>query len=874
MNKGAAMQNSAMCGYGKGQNGGKQQFAHKGKAHKGGKDISHKGGKGSTELPEVTLTRKMVCKGSSGMRLDKENVVLSVQPGSPASIAGVMPTMQLMSVDGTDVSTPWDVEDVLKTPPTAEYRRLGLRVQQRGKPMRGKVVLWRHASLPKSNGTISPEVPLFLHECVMGSKAVHARDVFCHWTGINDYYKIQSLAVDQDVTFVAKWCNDKKRVFATDVRPIEGAELRAFVAEEEAPIVREGAAIREHVNTVRNGAGRICLMHLIGTCTNDVSEMATAICEDGVHVDNPYLVKNDDRAGTLTRLVNAASLEFCQELVHSASGGEVRALKVWQLQNDSLEFRFRCTEYNMTNQHGKVPDMIYGYHGTAEDNVLSIATKGFDPSLRDKQRHGRGEYFAKNPVLSQGFTDTGGYIFLSQLLLGEQGKEYDWVNCSSFPQYIMKQNQGRVQCLPQYLIQFEDTGEDTKLYRALSKFPTEEEARDESLRRLGKHQRGATLPCKGRTVEGGMMAASTSQVWVGWLDPSLGSKEAVCEDVKKYLIGYAVKEVTMDRNGARTGAYVEFKNQLTMAQLAELNARPYGEKGYRISVSDAQPNTPHQRHMRCPKLHGLGKYCRGWNLRGNWTETCSFKHEADAFPHASAVVKYEPLDEGSAKYRELADELEGVGRVTRIQRVVNTTQEGMYEARRAFLNKQRGNVIVTELWHGTSCAVLDTVLEKSLQAPSDTKPSDECCVSGNKKLSTTLCGTDCEHCTELHKWNKCHMYGLGIYLADQARKSHRYVSPENEKHTLVRCRVNLGYPFLIDSNLKQKDGMHHITYPEDPTEFLEKNTHKWDTKGHDSYLVKGLGNKCEKGMGVVNSEYVVFHPAQVLPLYCVEYDPL
>ena len=375
------------------------------------------------------------------------------------------------------------------------------------------------------------------------------------------------------------------------------------------------------------------------------------------------------------------------------------------------------------------------------------------------------------------------------------------------------------------------------------------------------------------------MAASTSQVWVGWLDPSLGgSDEAMRADLCEFLKGYDVKWVRMDRNGARFGAFVEFATSLTQAQVAELNTRPYGKEGYQISVDDAQPENPYMQLVRCPKLHGPGKFCRGWNLHGhkNWTETCSFKHEAFAFPLASAELEYETLDEGSAKYMELAQEVEaaGVGRVSRIRRVVNNIQESTYESRRAFLNTKHGNVSEKELWHGTSCAVLDTVLKKSLQAPSDTNPSDSCPVSGKKGLSTTLCGTDCKHCTEPHKWNMCHMYGHGIYLADMAAKSHRYVRPHKGQHSLVRCRVNLGNPFLIDSNLKHQDGMHHITYPEDPTGFLENNTHTWDTlKGHDSYFVKGMGAAAASGRGVINSEYILFHPAQVLPLYVVDYSP-
>merc|ERR1711933_601634 len=81
----------------------------------------------------------------------------------------------------------------------------------------------------------------------------------------------------------------------------------------------------------------------------------------------------------------------------------------------------------------------------------------------------------------------------------------------------------------------------------------------------------------------------------------------------------------------------------------------------------------------------------------------------------------------------------------------------------------------TELWHGANCNAFSDLLTHGLQPPSDTCAAATCPVSGGKKLCTTLCGRDCEHCCEPHEWEKCHMYGLGVYLADLAQKSHRYV---------------------------------------------------------------------------------------------------
>jgi hypothetical protein len=122
---------------------------------------------------------------------------------------------------------------------------------------------------------------------------------------------------------------------------------------------------------------------------------------------------------------------------------------------------------------------------------------------------------------------------------------------------------------------------------------------------------------------------------------------------------------------------------------------------------------------------------------------------------------------------------DGMPRIVAIQRVVNQALEEMYEKRRNFLTQKHGFAVEKELWHGTSCKAIDELLTHGLQPPSDVAPSEKCPVSGGKGLCTSLCSTACKHCHEPHAWNKCHMYGLGVYLADMAQKSHRYVrAPE------------------------------------------------------------------------------------------------
>merc|ERR1712050_9351 len=96
--------------------------------------------------------------------------------------------------------------------------------------------------------------------------------------------------------------------------------------------------------------------------------------------------------------------------------------------------------------------------------------------------------------------------------------------------------------------------------------------------------------------------------------------------------------------------------------------------------------------------------------------------------------------------------------------------------------------------------ILDTVYTNGLYPPSDMEASEECPVSGGKGLRTSLCANTCKYCTKKHEWDRCHMYGLGIYLADRAQKSHRYVSAPasgvdgRRVCKIVVCSVLLGDP--------------------------------------------------------------------------------
>ena len=824
--------------------------------------------------------------GLFGVAVDESCRVTAVVPGSVASVNGVFPSMKVVKIEGEHVSSKGDVDAVMQRCVLGALDGvvrvvLSVSVDSSGF-LTGRVDSW---SLERKVGMVVPDFPIFIPNVASAPSAVYIGNVMCPITALEDL-KVTSLAPGQVVQFKARYLEGRVRV--TELR-VEGAVRE--VEEGTAGGVRVGSDMAKIVSY----APQICMMHLGGRCTEKTGNTGAGDtvtrCKRGVHTALPN--GNVSRTGdvsedamlakVLTR-VSAAKLAMLRQQVADASRSShgygmqsVNVMGAWQLRNDDLEFRFRATEYNMLQNTGRAPDMIDGFHGTAEDNVFGIALHGFDPLRRSGQVFGNGEYFAKNPHVSVGYCRGGSFMFLCSLILGKQDVDHSWIDHAGY--YVMKQKHGHIQCLPRYLIQFDIEGPQSALRSRLLSLGVETDDAEANLRKMGRTQRGGVDACKGRT-DAMIVATTTKCLWVGWLDPELGRDDAhVRSNVCDFLQGHKVVMVKTERNGARVGAFVELAHPINQLQLAELNTRPYGPDAHCISVDDAQPNNAFLSQRRCPKLTGPGKYCRGWNLCGHsdWTETCSFRHSEEMFPTYGAELTYVTLRTDNAKYFELANEVErrGLGSVTRIRRVVNTKQEEAYESRRAFLQGKNEFVTEKELWHGTNCSVLDTVLETGLQCPSDTMASDACPRSGNKGLLTTLCGTDCRHCTEHHTWDRCHMYGMGLYFAGDTAKSHRHVRPAGNVCSLVRCRVNLGSPYLVEGNLLERDAFHNVVRCTNVSGKVDGDTpHKWDElRGHDSFYVKGLAGRARRGYGVYNDEYVIFHPAQVLPLYVVDYVP-
>jgi len=301
-----------------------------------------------------------------------------------------------------------------------------------------------------------------------------------------------------------------------------------------------------------------------------------------------------------------------------------------------------------------------------------------------------------------------------------------------------------------------------------------------------------------------------------------------------------------------------------------------------VTVDDAH-GSPGQ---KCPR--NVAMYCRGRNLR--FVDPCWCDHAN--VPTQLAGYTLEPLDLEGAKADEIINNfcktMTGA-RVTAINIVNNETLSKLHDKYKNYLQtKNSEDPKVIELYHGTNNNILDVVYTDGLQPPSDTAPAEECEVSGGKGLSTTLCNNNCTKCVQRHTWKHCHMFGLGIYLADQALKSHRYVSEPvktscgNSCFRMVLCSVAMGHVLQLDGELKKPDSMHDVfslrgLWKGDLEKmFVQKKEHAFcpdapPAEQHDLMYVAGQSSG-KSGLTVINSEYISFHPYQCLPRYEIVYE--
>merc|ERR1711879_209422 len=382
---------------------------------------------------------------------------------------------------------------------------------------------------------------------------------------------------------------------------------------------------------------------------------------------------------------------------------------------------------------------------------------------------------------------------------------------------------------------------------------------------------------------------ATDALWMGLLRADVPD-EQLQRDVVAFFQNHAPKYArglqVHIASGKYKKAHVVLKSMIPRDVVHSLNRCAFQEGGVerRICVDDAH-GSPAQ---RCPRW--IAGFCRGRNLR--FTHSCWCRHEA--CPTADAQYRLVKVPLSGAKGTEIVDKFNTSGpfhdgsrpRVVSIAAVQNDTLVRLHEEYRQYLrNKNKGEPTVRELYHGTNNNILDVLYKHGLQPPSDMQASERCPVSGGKGLCTSLCNNDCQYCTERHEWNKCHMFGLGIYLADLSQKSHRYCSqPEQlpsgrRRFRMVVCSV-LGTGLEVAGHLRDKDAMHDVcnvrALGHDLKDMIEPHCcsipSREQIEGADLLAVKGLGDHARAGWSVVNSEYIAYHPYQCLPKYEITYE--
>jgi len=135
--------------------------------------------------------------------------------------------------------------------------------------------------------------------------------------------------------------------------------------------------------------GGFCALFHMGACP-----FADGRCPRGQHAE-PAVPTQDAVFVRITR----AKCQMLQQKWNEA-GGTGQLVGAWQVRNPRLDVLFRAAECDFAAALGHSSDVIDGWHGSAECNILSIAVNGFDPKRRSGQIHGAGEYFAKNPNVS------------------------------------------------------------------------------------------------------------------------------------------------------------------------------------------------------------------------------------------------------------------------------------------------------------------------------------------------------------------------------------------------------------------------------------------------------------------------------------------
>jgi len=421
--------------------------------------------------------------------------------------------------------------------------------------------------------------------------------------------------------------------------------------------------------------------------------------------------------------------------------------------------------------------------------------------------------------------------------------------------------------LPLFIIQFDGLEQP---WSAL------EEALDEGYDTLSLQQHNALPPRRPCY----MTADCTNLLWLGYLQPTK-TDACLLQLVTDFLVehlGDTGRDSTVQIiRGKFVQAKARMQNTITREHVKRLNELPFRESGMSrtICVDDAYGS----QGQKCVRM--IGRYCRGRNLR--FVNPCRCDHAQ--IPTHDASFSLLNLDLSGAKADEIVTQFKTsmpTAKVIAVKAIHNESLQWRHEGYRQYLRKKNGREpSVLELYHGTNNMILDTIYTHGLQPPSDMKASDACPISGKKGLCTSICDATCQYCVEPHVWCRCHMFGLGIYLADLASKSSRYVSmPRDGVHRMLVCSVLTGSTLQLAGHLRRPDAMHHVDSIRSLWDGELDSMMELQDGGvqdltacekQDLLFISGLQEQSRPGLSVYNSEYIAFHAYQVLPRYEISY---
>ncbi len=306
------------------------------------------------------------------------------------------------------------------------------------------------------------------------------------------------------------------------------------------------------------------------------------------------------------------------------------------------------------------------------------------------------------------------------------------------------------------------------------------------------------------------------------------------------------------------------KEEKERKKLEEERKRKELEAKKRKEAEENKRKELEEKSRACP--YDVTGYCRSYNLKFHPNKCKMAKYHKNTITKSNTPT-ITPVDANGGVFATLqADfvahfkKMKKQVTVTQIRRIENPQLKTYYNA----MNRGNEQENIQKLYHGTSEAILAEIYSKGFMLPADFEPSPQCPISGKAKVA--LCTADCTFCTKKHVWDQnapCHMYGLGLYFANDAEKSDHYVSDRNWNKTnkvgkkMLLCEVNLGRVFTIQTHLKKQDEYHDsIVAP----------------NGYDTIHAVGLGSGHKRGFSVNRDEFIVFNPHRALPKYEFTYN--